>query len=177
MLQTEHHREFEHLNGIREEMIHLGRTVVVTDVTGLDKVTGQDFFFVSAVLLSAIILLCLLSSAVSLSYLKLAVPMGIKCLGKHSCMCSPFSISILNGTCSIRLPILFCGDVPAIKQLNYKLQKRINVNHLQIKIISFYLFSRIILIITWSHQHTLMLKTLLILYANKWWIAANLVQP
>ena len=42
-----------------------------------------------------------------------------KCLRKHSCMSSPFSIAILNGTCSLRAPILLCGDVPAIKQLNY----------------------------------------------------------
>ena len=36
---------------------------------------------------------------------------------KHSCMSSPFSIAILNGTCSLRAPILLCGEVPAIKQL------------------------------------------------------------
>ena len=40
--------------------------------------------------------------------------------GKHSCMSSPFSIAILNGPCPLRARILFCGDVPAIKQLNYK---------------------------------------------------------
>ena len=28
---------------------------------------------------------------------------------------SPFSIVNLNGTCSLRAPILFCGDVPAIE--------------------------------------------------------------
>ena len=44
-----------------------------------------------------------------------------KCLGKHSRMSSPFSIVILNGTCSLREPILFCGDVPALKILNCKL--------------------------------------------------------
>ena len=48
-----------------------------------------------------------------------SVPMR-KCLGKHSCKSSPFSIAILNGTCSLRAPLLFCGDVPASKQLNYK---------------------------------------------------------
>ena len=31
-----------------------------------------------------------------------------------------FCIAILNGTCSLRAPILLYGDVPAIKQLNYK---------------------------------------------------------
>ena len=40
-------------------------------------------------------------------------------LGKHSCVSSPFSLAILNGTSSLRAPILSCGDVPAIKQLNY----------------------------------------------------------
>ena len=37
--------------------------------------------------------------AVSLSYFMLAVPMR-ECLGKHSCMSSPFPITILNGTSS-----------------------------------------------------------------------------
>ena len=43
-------------------------------------------------------------------------------LGKNTlakiCMSSPFEpfpIAILNGTCSLRALILFCGDVPAIK--------------------------------------------------------------
>ena len=36
-------------------------------------------------------------SSVSLSYFILAVPMR-GCLGKHSCMSSPFPIAILNGT-------------------------------------------------------------------------------
>ena len=59
-------------------------------------------------------LLFLPSSSVSLFYFNLAVPMR-GCLGKHSCMSSPFSIGILNGTFSLRAPILFCGDVTAIK--------------------------------------------------------------
>ena len=85
-----------------------------------DKATGQDFFsFVFAVLLFIFILLYLPSSSISLSYFNLAVPMR-KCVRKHSCMSSPFSIAILNVTCSLRAPILFCGDVPAIKQLKYK---------------------------------------------------------
>ena len=78
--------------------------------------------FVSAVLLSTFILLLLPSSSVSLSNFYLAVPMR-KCLGKYSCMSSPFSIAILNGTCSLRAPKLFCGDVPAIKT---KLNKQTN---------------------------------------------------
>ena len=32
------------------------------------------------------------------------------------CQC----LNRLNGICSDRVPILFCGDVPSIKQLNYK---------------------------------------------------------
>ena len=87
----------------------------------LYKVTGQDFFFVSTVLLSTIILLFLLSSSVSLSYINMDVPMR-KCLGKHSCMSSPFFIAILNGTCYLRWWCAcwqLCGDVPARKQLNY----------------------------------------------------------
>ena len=87
------------------------------DLTRQSDWTGL-LSFMSAVLFSAIILLFLLSSSVSLSYFNLAVPMR-KCLGKHSCMSSPFSISILNGTCSVRAAILFCGDVPALNQLNY----------------------------------------------------------
>ena len=68
------------------------------------------------VLLSTFIILFLLSSSVSLSNFYLAVPMR-GCFGKHSCMSSPFHISILslNGTCSLRELILFCGDVPTIK--------------------------------------------------------------
>ena len=99
------------------------RRIVVSD--GRDWTRQSDWtgllFFVSAVLLFTIILLFLLPSAVSLSYFNLAVPMR-KCLGKHSCMSSTFSIAILNGTCSLRVPILFCGDVPDLNQLNYKLQ-------------------------------------------------------
>ena len=38
-----------------------------------------------------------ITSSVSLCYFILAVPMR-ECLGKHSCMSSPFPIAILNGT-------------------------------------------------------------------------------
>ena len=51
----------------------------------------------SALLLSILMPLFLQSSSVSLSYFILAVPMR-ECLGKHSCMSSPFPIAILNGT-------------------------------------------------------------------------------
>ena len=56
------------------------------------------FFFVLALLLSILTPLFLPSSFVSLSYFVLAVPMR-ECLGKHSCMSSPFPIAILNGNC------------------------------------------------------------------------------
>ena len=65
-------------------------------------------------LLSTFILLFLPSSSVSLSNFYLAVPMR-GCVGKHSCMSSPFPIAILNGTCFLRALRLFCGDVSAIK--------------------------------------------------------------
>ena len=48
------------------------------------------------------------SSSVSLSYFVLAVPMR-ECLGKHSCMSSPFPTAILNGTCfflTVQLQVL-----------------------------------------------------------------------
>ena len=40
---------------------------------------------------------------VSSSLFMLAVPMR-RCLGKHSCMSSTFSIAMLNGTCFLRSP-------------------------------------------------------------------------
>ena len=86
----------------------------MTDVTTLQSDWTGLLFVVSALLLSTFILLFLLSSSVSLSYFNLAVPMR-KCLGKHSCMSSTFFIVILNGTCSLRAPLLFCGGVPALK--------------------------------------------------------------
>ena len=82
-------------------------TTLQGDWTGL-------LFLVSTGLLSTFILLFLLSFSVSLSNFYLAAPM-CGCLGKHSCMSSPFPIAILNGTCSLRALMLFCGDVPAIK--------------------------------------------------------------
>ena len=48
-------------------------------------------------------------------------------------MSTPFPIAILNGTCSLRALILFCGDVPAIKtKLNQQHQtQRCSANHFQ----------------------------------------------
>ena len=76
----------------------------MTDVTGHDKVAGQDLFLVSSVLLSAFFLLFLSSSSVSLSYFNLAVPMR-KYSREYSCTSSLFSIAILNGICSVRSSI------------------------------------------------------------------------
>ena len=86
----------------------------VMDMTTLHGDWTGLISFVSAALLSTFIFLFLLSSSVSLSNFYLSVPMR-GCLGKHSCMSSRFPIAILNGTCSLRSLILFCGDVPAIK--------------------------------------------------------------
>ena len=91
----------------RRTVVSDGRDDLQGDWTGL-------LSFVSAVLLSSFILLLLPSSSVSLSNFYLAVPMR-GCLGKHLCISSPFPIAILNGTCSLRAPKLFCGDEPAIK--------------------------------------------------------------
>ena len=93
------------------------------DVTTLQGDWTGLLSFVSAVLLSTFILF-LLASSVSLSNFYLSVLMR-GCLGKHSCMSSPFPIAILNGTCSLRALILFCGDVPAIKT---KLNKQTNMS-------------------------------------------------
>ena len=65
---------------------------------------------------------CLLSNTKLQTNKNLTVPMR-GCFWKHSCMSSPFSITILNGTFSLWAPILFCGDVPGTacyQKLNYK---------------------------------------------------------
>ena len=53
--------------------------------------------FVPALLFSILTPFFVPSSSVSLSYFIFVVPMR-ECLGKHSRMCSPFPIAILNGT-------------------------------------------------------------------------------
>ena len=65
----------------------------------------MTFFFHARFTFSILTPLFLLSSSVSLSYFILAVPMR-ECLGKHSCMSSPFPIresphffAKRNGTC------------------------------------------------------------------------------
>ena len=67
-------------------------------------IDSQDIFFVPALLLSIFMTLFLHPLSVSLSYFILAVPLRM-CLGKHSCMNSPFPIAILNSTlffCSVK---------------------------------------------------------------------------
>ena len=64
-------------------------------------------FFLPAILLSICAHLFFHSSSVSLPYFILADPMR-KCLGKHSCMSSPFPITIRKG-------ILFFRSVKAMK--------------------------------------------------------------
>ena len=63
-----------------------------------DRSSGL-LLFVPAVLFSILTPLFCVSSPVSLSYFILAVPMH-ECLGKQSCMSSPFPIAILNGASS-----------------------------------------------------------------------------
>ena len=70
--------------------------IIIVFRLGCDRPSGL-FLFVPAVLFSILTPLFCVSSSVSLSYLILVVPMR-KCLGKHSCMSSPFPIAILNGT-------------------------------------------------------------------------------
>ena len=62
---------------------------------GCDRPSGL-LLFVPAVLFSILTPLFCVSSSVSLFYFILAVQMR-ECLGKHSCMSSPFPIAILNG--------------------------------------------------------------------------------
>ena len=78
--------------------------IIIVFWFGCDR--PRDFlFFVPALLLNTLTPLFLSSLSVSLSYFILAVPMH-GCLGKHSCMSSPFPIAILNVTffffCSVK---------------------------------------------------------------------------
>ena len=74
--------------------------IIIVFWLGCDRPSGL-LFFVPALLFSILTPLFLPPSSVYLSYFILAVPMH-KCLGKHSCMSSPFSIAILNGTFFLR---------------------------------------------------------------------------
>ena len=70
--------------------------IIIVFWLGCDRPLGH-FFFRARLLFSILTPLFLPPSSISLSYFILAVPMS-KCLGKHSCMSSPFPIAILNGT-------------------------------------------------------------------------------
>ena len=70
--------------------------IIIVFVLGCDRKLGL-LLFVPALLLSILTPVFLPSSSVSLSYFVLAVPMR-ECLGKHSCMSSPFPVAILNAT-------------------------------------------------------------------------------
>ena len=72
--------------------------IIIVFGLGCDRPSGL-LLFVPAVLFSILTPLFCPSSSVSLSYFILAVPIR-KCLGKHSCMSSPFPIAMLNGTSS-----------------------------------------------------------------------------
>ena len=72
--------------------------IIIVFCLGSDRLSGL-LSFVPALLFSILTSLFLSSSSVSLSYFGLAVPIR-ECLGKHSCMSSPFPIAILNGTSS-----------------------------------------------------------------------------
>ena len=70
--------------------------IIIVFWLGCDRPSGL-LLFVPILLLSILTPLFLPSLSVSLSYFVLAVPMR-ECLGKHSCMSSPYPIAILNGT-------------------------------------------------------------------------------
>ena len=72
--------------------------IIIVFRLGCDRPSGL-LLFVPAVLFSILTPLFCPSSSASLPYFILAVPMR-ECLGKHSCMSSPFPTAILNGTSS-----------------------------------------------------------------------------
>ena len=99
---------------------------------GCDSPPGL-LLFVPAVLFTILTPLFCVSSSVSLSCFILAVPMS-ECLGKHSCMSSPFPIAILNGTSSflslvqenINMPRdTIIGFVPEVAVKNHLIKKSV----------------------------------------------------
>ena len=87
--------------------------------------------FVPVLLFSILTPLFCLSSSVPLSYFSLDVPMS-ECLGKHSCMGSPFPIAILNGISSflslvqenINMPSRhYIGFIPEVAVKNHLVKK------------------------------------------------------
>ena len=88
--------------------------IIIVFWLGGDRPSGRRFF-VPALLLSILTPLFLSSSSVPLSYFILAVPIP-ECLGKHTCMSSPFSIAILNGA-------IFFRETTWSKLSKYRLSK------------------------------------------------------
>ena len=72
--------------------------IIIVFRLGCDRPSGL-LLFVPAVRFTILTSLFCPSSSVSLSYFILAVSMR-ECLGKKSCMSSPFPIAILKGTSS-----------------------------------------------------------------------------
>ena len=72
--------------------------IIIVFLLECDRQSGL-LLFVPSVLFSILTPLFYPSSSVSMSYFVLAVPMR-ECLGKLSCMSSPFPIAILNCTSS-----------------------------------------------------------------------------
>ena len=92
-------------------------------LSGRDKVTGVDFYFLCP--------LYFFPHSFSSSYFLplfhcLISSLLFPCSSVWENLIHEFPIFynhtdlLLNGTCSLRAPMPLCGDVPAIKQLNYK---------------------------------------------------------
>ena len=85
----------------------------VTDVTGLDKVTGQDFFFSCPLYFfrqsfSSSYFLMLFHCLISILLFRCA-----SVWENTREWVPPFSLAILNGTYFLQASILYCGDVPS----------------------------------------------------------------
>ena len=85
--------------------------IIIVIRLGYDRPSGL-LLFVPAVLFSIHTPLFYPYSSVTLSYFILAVPMR-ECLGKHSCMSSPFPIAILNGTSDFLFSLFGARECPA----------------------------------------------------------------
>ena len=103
--------------------------IIIVFWLGCDRPSGL-LLFVPALLLSILTPIFLPSSFVSLSYFVFALPMR-ECLGKHSCMSSPWPTAILNG-------IFFFSRDEIVCKLgrSFVYQNQIKLNYL----ISFLLF-------------------------------------
>ena len=106
--------------------------VIILFWLGSDRLSGL-LSFVPALLFSILTPPFCPSSTVPLSYFSLAVPMR-ECLGKQSCVSSPFPIATLNGTSSflslvqenINIPAdTIIGFVPEVAVKNQLIKKKI----------------------------------------------------